>query len=80
MDISIGTLQKEIGDLYKKLGTWQRVADHYGVHRSVVWRIANQDYVPRANIIRKKLNLPQIIERALPRNSQGRFVSIPKDQ
>lgn len=79
MNISIGTLQKEIHGLYRKLGTWQKVADHYGVHRSMVWRISYDNYEPRDGSIRKKLHLFQIVERVLPRDELGRFMPIPKD-
>jgi len=42
----------------KHLGGWQAVADLYGVGKTMVWRIANTDYIPKDQTIRKKLGLP----------------------
>ena len=42
----------------KDLGGWQAVADLYNVNKTMVWRIANTDYIPKDQTIRQKLGLP----------------------
>ena len=67
------TLANKIGDLYSELGTWERVGEHYGVPKIVVWRIVNDNYEPKKNEIRRLLGLSEIIEYKIRRNSKGRF-------
>lgn len=77
-DISIQSLRLEIDSLYLDFGTWEAVGKHYGVNRTVVWRIARDNYEPKENWIRRLLGLPQIITRTQPRDKQGRFASLPR--
>ena len=58
---------------YQRLGTWIAVGKFYGVHRAVVWRIVNQDYVPKRNDLRRKLGLPEILQQSARRDPKGRF-------
>ena len=60
MENSIAELANKMMSLYESLGTWQRVGDHYGVSRTVAWRIAIEGYEPKKPEIRRKLGLPVI--------------------
>ncbi len=80
MSKTLVTLVKEIQDLYEGLGTWDAVGKHYDVHRSVVWRIANDGYEPKDNQIRFMLGLPQIIQQEAFRDALGRFTKQPSEQ
>lgn len=51
------TLLKQYSEL-KHVGGWQAVADLHGVGKTMVWRIANTDYIPKDQTIRQKLGLP----------------------
>ena len=77
MDDPLARLQKEIAEFYDDLGSWEKVGDHYGVHRIVVWRIVNQGYEPKSNDVRRKLGLPEIIQRKAYRDEAGRFARPP---
>lgn len=67
------TLANRLSDLYDELGTWERVGEHFGVPKIVVWRIVNDSYEPKKNKIRRLLGLSEIIEYKVRRNSKGRF-------
>jgi len=75
-DRSLESLRLEIESLYKDIGTWEGVGNHYGVNRTTAWRIARDDYEPRKYRIRRLLGLPQIITREQPRDREGRFASL----
>lgn len=77
MDDPTARLQKEIAELYDNLDSWEKVGKHYGVHRIVVWRIVNNGYEPMANDVRRKLGLPEIIQRKAYRDKSGRFARPP---
>lgn len=51
------TLLKQYSEK-KGNGGWQAVADLHGVHKTMVWRIATSDYIPKDPTIRQKLGLP----------------------
>lgn len=67
------TLANRLDNLYNELGTWERVGEHFGVPKIVVWRIVNDNYEPKKNKIRRLLGLSEIIEYKIRRNSKGRF-------
>ena len=50
-------LIQEVQALKKKKWPWQKIADFYGVSRALIWRIVNQNYMPKDKDIRKKLGL-----------------------
>lgn len=78
MDDPLDRLQKKLAEQYSEMGSWERVGEHYGVHRVVVWRIVNDDYEPMANDVRRKLGLPEIIQRRAYRDKKsGRFAKSP---
>lgn len=47
----------EAVELYKELGTWQAVGDHYGLPKEEIWYIVEHEYMPTDNPTRKKLGL-----------------------
>ena len=67
-------LVEHLLDLYSEKRNWQAVADDFGVPKIVVWRIANDGYVPQKNSIRRALGLPEIIRVYQKRDSHGRFM------
>lgn len=74
MTESITGLANELNDLYDKLGTWDKVGAHYGVTRTVVWRIAKEGYDPQLPATRRKLGLPIVEMIAQVRNDKsGQF-------
>lgn len=75
---SLQELVEIIKNLKEELRTWGAVGDHFGVHRIVVWRIANDGYEPKRNSIRRLLGLPEIIQVEQYRNSKGRFIRKPR--
>ena len=52
-------LLPEVRELYEQMGTWQKVADHYGVPKHVVWNIVVHEMWPIdwMNDVRAKLGL-----------------------
>jgi len=52
-------LVPEVKELYEELGTWQAVADHYGVPKEIIWAIGVHEEGPISfmNDIRIKLGL-----------------------
>lgn len=50
-------LRNTLLNLYSELGSWQRVADAYGVSKATVWRIAKDGYTPKKLSVKKKLGL-----------------------
>lgn len=79
MNDPLARLQKKLAEQYKEMGSWDKVGKHYGVHRIVVWRIVNDDYEPKLNEVRRKLGLPEIIQRRAYRDKSGRFSGPPGD-
>jgi len=77
MNDPLDRLQKKLAEQYKEMGSWDKVGNHYGVHRIVVWRIVNDDYEPKSNEVRHKLGLPEIIQRRAYRDESGRFARPP---
>ena len=77
MNDPLDRLQKKLAEQYKEMGSWDKVGTHYKVHRIVVWRIVNDDYEPKSNEIRRKLGLPEIIQRKAYRDKSGRFARPP---
>jgi len=50
----------EIKEFYEDLGTWKKVADHYGVEERIVYNIAINNAMPFPNSLRRKLGLCMI--------------------
>ena len=73
MTESIIRLALELKILYDRLGTWDKVGAHFGVTRTVVWRIVKEGYDPQLPEIRHKLGLPVVEYIAQVRNKAGRF-------
>jgi len=70
-------MEKQVVDrvwnLYAELGSWRKVADHYGSSKSMAWRIANEGYEPKDKAIRKKFGFTELITQKVRRNEHGRF-------
>ena len=77
MNDPLAKLQEKLAEQYKEMGSWDKVGTYYGVHRIVVWRIVNDDYEPKSNEVRRKLGLPEIIQRRAYRNPAGQFTKPP---
>lgn len=56
-----------------KTHSWAALARKYGVHKAVLWRIANDGYEPKNAELRKRLGLPERIIVTVRRNEKGRF-------
>jgi len=58
----------EVRDFYEELGTWQAVADHYGVPKEIVWAIGahEDDPISFLNDIRSKLGLSTLGATGVP--------------
>ena len=77
MNDPLAKLQEKLAEQYKEMGSWDKVGTHYGVHRIVVWRIVKDGYEPKSNEVRRKLGLPEIIQRMAFRDKSGRFARPP---
>ena len=66
---------RELREVYEQLGSWQAVADKYGVTKPLAWRTALRGYEPKDNDIRSRLGLPVIVEKPQLRGGDGRYVS-----
>jgi hypothetical protein len=53
--------------------TWAGMAREYDVNPAVLWRIAHEGYNPKKEKTRRKLGLPEVIQREAYRNEKGRF-------
>ena len=53
--------------------SYQEMADFYGVSKAMIWRVANQGYEPKDDVIRERLGFPQIIKQTVYRDEHGRF-------
>ncbi len=73
MDNELTRVAQEINDLYEELGTWELVGEHYGTPKITPWRIANDDYEPKTNDVRRLFGLKEIIEIRRNRDEKGRF-------
>ena len=73
--ISFQELQRTLQTRVESGETWTKMAQEYGLYPSILWRIVNEDYEPKREDIRQKLNLHQIIIKKLPRDEKGRFAS-----
>jgi hypothetical protein len=73
--ISFQELQRTIQTRVEEGDTWTKIGREYGLYPSILWRIVNEDYEPKREDIRQKLNLHQTIIKKLPRDEKGRFTS-----
>lgn len=53
--------------------TWTDIAKEHKVSPAMVWRVANQGYEPKDDVIREKLGFPQVIKQTVYRDEHGRF-------
>jgi len=53
-------LQNSIQTAYKRLGTWQRVGDKFGISRGLAYRIGVEGYNPKMPHLRATLGLPAL--------------------
>ena len=58
----IGTLISILRNKHRDGRPWQSIADDYGVQKVVPYRIVEDNYEPKDNVIRRKLGLPYIIK------------------
>ncbi len=68
-------LAQRLKILYSELGTWQAVADEFGVPKIIVWRIAKDGYEPQKNEVRRALGLSEITIVKQRRNAKGQYES-----
>lgn len=47
-------------DLHDEYLSWDAVADHFGLTKPLVWRVANKHYEPKNPTIRHRLGLPAL--------------------
>ena len=73
MDEELVILVEKLTDLHEKLGTWEKVGEHYELPKIVLWRRVNDGYDPRNNKSRRILGLSEIIEQKIRRDNKGRF-------
>jgi hypothetical protein len=59
--MDIDKLAKRLQKEYKKMGTWNAVAEYYRLTKPLVWRIANRHYEPKKPYIRHRLGLPALV-------------------
>jgi hypothetical protein len=60
--MNILKLQEDLNSQRREKMTYQAIADGYGVHKAVVWRILHDNYNPKDNLIRGALGLDIIID------------------
>ena len=58
----LGTLIYLLREWHRRGSPWQSIADHFGVNKAVVYRIAKDNYEPKDPEIRRRLGLPVIGE------------------
>jgi len=73
MYLDISELKRTLEADFKELGSYAAVGRKYGVHRAVIWRVMNDDYVPRDNLTRRKLGLKEVVKQEIVRDEKGRF-------
>ena len=73
--ISIQKLQETLRTKHQKGDAWAQMGREYDLNPATLWRIVNQDYEPRRDDIRRKLNLHEIITQEVGRDAKGRFIS-----
>ena len=57
--------------------TYQDLADYYGVSKGLIWKIINEDHLPKDPALRERLDYPELIITYQHRDKQGRFVKDP---
>jgi len=73
MVLDISGLKGVLKADFEELGSYAAVGRKYGVHRAIIWRIMNDNYVPRDNLTRRKLGLKEIVKQEIVRDEKGRF-------
>ena len=53
----ITAVKDDLTERYRRLGTWDKVAEEVGLYRALVWKIAKKDLEPLDESIRKKLGM-----------------------
>ena len=53
----IAAVKDDLRERYKRLGTWDKVAEEVGLYRALVWKIAKKELEPHDEEIRKKLGM-----------------------
>lgn len=53
--------------------TYGQLAAELKVSKGALWRFINDGYIPKSNVIRSRLGLPEIIEVFVQRDDRGRF-------
>jgi len=66
-------IQERLKEDYRVLHSWIAIGRKYNVSPAMAWRIANEGYEPKDDVIRDKLGFPQIIKQTVYRNKHGRF-------
>lgn len=60
--MSDDNLRKMLNYEYSLYGTYEGVAEIYGVSRALIWKIVNKDYEPKRDLTRKKFGLLSLKE------------------
>ncbi len=55
--VKIGDVSRRMEKAYKRLGTWRRVGEAFGISSGMAFRIARRGYEPKDAKIRAKLGL-----------------------
>jgi len=66
-------IQDRLIALYALRGSWRAVGLELDVSSGMAWRVANEGYEPKDDVIRKKLGFPQVIKQTVYRDEHGRF-------
>lgn len=72
-DDELDILAEKLLKLHANLGTWEKVGQHYGLPKIILWRIVYDGYDPKNNGTRRVLGLSEIVEQKILRDAKGRF-------
>jgi hypothetical protein len=63
MSHTVESIQETLNNDYQELGTWQAVADKYGLKRGTVHSIAKRGNIPKSKSVRAKLGIRNEVQR-----------------
>jgi len=76
--ISLDNLKRQLIKRNENGETWAAIAREYGVSTAVLWRLANESYIPKGTETRLKLSLPELTTQEVWRDRFGRFTKEDK--
>ena len=76
--ISLDNLREQLIKRNENGETWAAMAREYGVSTAVLWRLANEGYIPKGTETRLKLSLPELTTQEVWRDRFGRFTKEDK--